>query len=106
VNAGFEQFLHTNRRQTATSFLSLFENPNCGPRRDLQCGGERRGQAPACPKKAVSKELALRELEAFASALLSVLLALMLAGIPSEHSQFLQLGAQLNVELQQRARDP
>src|ERR1700689_2761202 len=52
-----------------------------------------------------SKRLAFGELEAFASALLSLLLALMFAGVPAEHAQFLQLGAQLDVELEQRARD-
>ena len=46
--------------------------------------------------------LALRELEAFTSALLSVLLALMLPRIPSEEAEFLQFAAQLDIELEQR----
>src|SRR5580704_4675780 len=57
-------------------------------------------QASACLKK-----LALGELEALARALLSILLALMLARVAPHHAEFLQLGAQLNVELQQRPRD-
>src|SRR5579863_3475461 len=51
-------------------------------------------------------KLALRELEALAGALLPVFLALMLAGIPRQHAQFLQLCTQLDIELEQGARNP
>src|SRR5258708_2664768 len=47
------------------------------------------------------KKLALRELEPLASALLTVLLTLNLTGVASKKSQFLQLGSQFDIELQQ-----
>ena len=47
------------------------------------------------PKTLPDINLALGELEAFASALLPVLLALMLARVARQHAQLLQLRAQL-----------
>ena len=49
------------------------------------------------------KKLALGELEALAGAFLSVLLALMLAGIARQEAGFLQLRPELPIELDQRA---
>ena len=47
--------------------------------------------------------LAFRELEAFASALLTVLLSLMRASIAREKSELLELAAQLGIEFNQSA---
>ena len=52
---------------------------------------------------ASAKTLALRELEAFTSALLSILFALFTAGIAGKEAFHLKALAQLNVELQQGA---
>src|SRR5258708_3825439 len=52
-----------------------------------------------------AKALTLGELEAFAGALLPVLLTLVLARVTRQQTQFLQLAAQLDIEIQQRARD-
>src|SRR5688572_21334038 len=48
---------------------------------------------------------ALAELEASARGLLTVLLALLLAGVTGDVTSGLQLGSQLRVEFHQRARD-
>src|SRR5689334_5797596 len=53
----------------------------------------------------VRQRLALAELEASASGLLAVLLALLLAGVTRDVAGRLQLGAQLAVDLHQGARD-
>ena len=49
------------------------------------------------------KNLSLRELEALARTLLSVLLALFAAGVAGKEAFHLQLLAQFNIEFQQRA---
>jgi hypothetical protein len=55
--------------------------------------------------EAIPSGLALGELEPAPGALLSVLLPLVLTGIPSQKSELLQLAAQFGVELDQRAGD-
>src|SRR6185437_4884196 len=49
--------------------------------------------------------LALRELEPLASALLAILLALVFAGVSSQQARFLQRSAELRVKFHQSTRD-
>src|ERR1039457_956995 len=56
-------------------------------------------------RRRTHKRLALGELEPFASALLSVLLPFVLAGVPGQESELLELAAQFGVELDQGAGD-
>src|SRR6188474_1521374 len=60
---------------------------------------------PASSRRLEIKWLTLAELEAAPRALLSVLLALLDAGVPREESRLLEALAQLEVELAERARD-
>ena len=81
------------------------ENPRCGPKRNLQRGrlnneGRIFDMRPKTKNKTPSllaaktaikgpEALALRELETFASALLTVLLALVLPGVARQETEFL-----------------
>src|SRR5215471_7685448 len=60
---------------------------------------------PLCGLVIVVNGLSLAELEAAPRALLSVLLALLHAGVPGQESRLLELLAQLDVELAQRPGD-
>src|SRR6185436_9102873 len=60
---------------------------------------------PASSRRLEIESLTLAELEAAPRALLSVLLALLDAGVPGQESRLLEALAQLEVELAQRARD-
>src|SRR5450432_83739 len=73
--------------------------------RRTQTNRPRYGKPQETCGRSKSSELALRELEPLASALLTILLTLMLAGIPSEEACCLELTAQLGVEFNQRAGD-
>src|SRR5437867_11870606 len=87
------------------SFAEWFRNPRRGPKRNLRLGGQvEDGHQTSAPKAIIAK-LALGDLEPFASAFLSILLALVLPRVSRQHPQLLQLRAQLGVELQQRPRD-
>jgi len=80
-----------------------------GPKRDLHAGGNRgleqteQGPEPVRAEQRKLGGLALGELEPFAGALLSILLALTRTRIAGEVAQALQLGTQLGIEFHKRA---
>src|SRR5580704_4238702 len=64
-----------------------------------------RGSKTGAPRSKNPKRLAFGELEPLASALLSVLLALMLAGITGEEAGLFEFRPEFSIEFDQRAGD-